>query len=490
MAKIIRLIIALNILLLFFVLFTEDIYSASDSKNNKNKNVKSKNYADYSRSIYGYQKDKNKIELLPSLLKEDSQDPKTQKGIFKKKIDGKIVKSIAVLKFNNRNPNDIKRYNKGSVFSLKIIQELNKLKMYNIIENEKIEAVISKQEQYSSDFYNKDNWVKIGKLIPAEIIISGEYFYKDSQLYLSIFVFDNRQQKVIWTYHFSDFEDVILEDKIKRILRKFIFIASEKPYGFVTINVSPYESAIFIPEIGNLNNPIVKEPLPIGKYKANIISKSYHPKELTFTVRKNDHNRINIDLEEIRVIEDKWTLGINVGLLNNKLDEGSSDNTNGFIGFISFEKSFFPFIAGINISYSYFTFYRDKSFSVPNSNVFENFDEEKISLMNYLLSIKYHPFTSFEFSDIISPYFGVGAGAAHHTKEDQDNKVYLSAEGIFGITLGIRNNFSLSIDLRYRYSGKIKYQYKEFNWLGNYRTIEDEVNISYFALSIGSYLNF
>lgn len=138
----------------------------------------------------------NKIDLISDDIRSVSDDIKDVKEIISGDSEIKNMSTSEDLnvtkELNERtNDDDIKRIailyfsNSGEVSKLKMlkkgladmmISDLSNINMLNIVERDKIEQIIKEQKLSNSSDFDPKTATKLGKLLGAEIILTGSFF--------------------------------------------------------------------------------------------------------------------------------------------------------------------------------------------------------------------------------------------------------------------------------------------------------------------------
>ena len=409
------------------------------------------------------------------------------KGVFTKDKLGYEPKTITVLEFDNIGVQEEKNNTNNVIYDI-ISDNILFYKYLNYIDSSKKNIVLEKQMLYNSDFISSEEFIKIGNIIDADIIITGTYANFGNKILIQLIVVDTKNSKIVWKYRLSGNRFQILDYDLSNLISIFMLLSKNKDYGTVNLNCNPNDSPIFINNFNVVRTKIKNKPLEIGRYKINIIHDEYEANEIEFEVKKDKQTNISTYLIPKVDKSDKFKIGLHLGMVNNSFIEDDINNK-AFNGIFFIEQTIYPISIGFSLSYTYNNL-KMKDIEIPLSSDYTTRTNKTVNLGTYLLYLNYYPFEKFDFTDIISPYTGFGLGVAHHDKIDSKGTIFFASEVTLGIIMFKRYTFSYGIDIRYRYCGQMKYNSKEFNWIGTYKDNEEVINLSYIIYSYSVNVNF
>lgn len=186
----------INILLLFAILVAGIVvfqgkYNSATAENKVDLNAESNKIKEnISNNI-----EKIAEKEIPAVITNINETKKEKSNVI---ANNENIPTIAILYFDNTSQEkELEPLKKG--FADIIITDLSLIKEIKIVEREKLEEIIKELNLTETKFIDKENSLKIGKMLNAKYLLTGSYLNMFGQLRIDVKLINTETSEIVWT---------------------------------------------------------------------------------------------------------------------------------------------------------------------------------------------------------------------------------------------------------------------------------------------------
>ena len=204
-----------------------------------------------------------------------------------------VDKTVAVMNFKNYGGNDIKFLSKSIPDAIE--SSITDMKGLRVVERRQLSSVLDEIALSQSGIVNRNDVRKVGRVSGAEILVIGTVAGNSRNVIVTLKAVQVKNGRILYGKQLRSPIAQIF-NKASMEARALGAIISGRGTGKISLSTIPSGGDIYIDGVQVGTTPLIEHRVTIGEHRIKVVKDGFLDYEVTVTIRRNGHERINATL--------------------------------------------------------------------------------------------------------------------------------------------------------------------------------------------------